>query len=693
MSRRYLYILFFVIAMECVPLSYSQQCDNQCPHYRHQDCCSENVTQVYQFKIDKVSCENKTVHFSFNISKTVQYLDKIIVQPMIGDYKFPEKISPWNSINKLVDQGHIDSTIESFDGLMFCVNDYGTCRLYYCPINFDCATTAIPSLNRTGTTTQIVNTTTHRLPPVTTSPNRNQSYVHWIVIIIIAAIALLVVAVGGFFIFSKRGKIFFEKLGGSKNKINYDKEMLEEKKMDRVQPNLANKSSLLQIKLNQQIKLFLVFTNDHAMHQNVIIDFVKFLQADLGFQVYCELFSDQEISLDPVAWVEKCLTAADKVLILWSPGGVQKWNNENIDDNIKNDLFTPVLRRVRNDIFHNVNVGKYCFGYFDYCTKASIPEVFAEPRVYHFKLMKQFDDLYFRLKGIERYLPDGQIDIQNIHVDRYFDRKINKHGFALRKSIEMMCDYIHAHADWYSENKPFISAIKVALKCNLHHEYEIGKLHLKIVPPPSFNESPDTNHNEDQYDVIDEGSSEADHQLSNAVKNPAANDAINCEYENSISVSHSFQSAQPRRVPVESCVSNSIQNGNEPGSTGSQPVIELMFCPAPRACDSGYSTYQNNNVTNAVQLNPQNVYFEKQNTSDQAHFNPAKHPPNNENSPTSGVKTSSNKPIKYDGDKSYLKDTCRSEDSHKPKLQLAPIDNKTAPMDSLMSLNMFSMAK
>ena len=74
-------------------------------------------------------------------------------------------------------------------------------------------------------------------------------------------------------------------------------------------------------------------------------------------------------------------------------------------------LRQELKRRVKNDIFYNINAGKYCFGYFDYCTEESIPEVFDEARagLYHYKLMERFDDLYYRLKGIERYLPDGQI--------------------------------------------------------------------------------------------------------------------------------------------------------------------------------------------------------------------------------------------------------------------------------------------
>ena len=117
--------------------------------------------------------------------------------------------------------------------------------------------------------------------------------------------------------------------------------------MGQLQPNndLLNKSTNLQIKLAQQIKLFIAFSNDHTMHQDVIINFVKFLQADLGFEVYCELFSDQDISLDPAGWLENCLSSADKVLILWSPGGARKWNNETVNRHVNTDLFTPRVKK------------------------------------------------------------------------------------------------------------------------------------------------------------------------------------------------------------------------------------------------------------------------------------------------------------------------------------------------------------
>ena len=248
-----------------------------------------------------------------------------------------------------------------------------------------------------------------------------------------------------------------------------------------INSTLSQRLQKMQTEVSKQVKLFIAFTNDHAMHQNIVINFVNFLQADLGFQVYCELFSDQEISLDPVAWVEKCLTIADKVLILWSPGGVQKWNNENVDDNIKNDLFTPVLRRVRNDIFHNVNVGKYCFGYFDYCTKASIPEVFAEPRVYHFKLMKQFDDLYFRLKGIERYLPGCVLKIDEVTHDGYCNRDITQYRSALNDSINVMNKYVVNHPQWHIEE--VLNGTQMPTVDHFPEEYSIRQLHISIMPP------------------------------------------------------------------------------------------------------------------------------------------------------------------------------------------------------------------
>ena len=674
MNGRYFHICSFMVAMVLVLSAYSQE--HKETSYNRQIYEKTRLADVYKLSIN-LSCENNVVDFSFNISANGD-TETVIVLP------YKNQFTPYSNLAKTFNeksagQGCFDITDKIFYSVDFCIDGCLSGRIYRCIVS-------CPATTTTPTTESIAGnpSTSNSLIKATTTSPPKPYYFQWI---ILALVAVLLLAVGAVFFFSKRAKICLTK--PKKNSVDVEPNQ-EQNNVGQLQPNndLLNKSTNLQIKLEQQIKLFIAFSNDHTMHQDVIINFVKFLQADLGFEVYCELFSDQDISLDPAGWLENRLCSADKALILWSPGGVQKWNNETDNRHVNTDLFTPVLRRLKNDIFHNINAGKYCFGYFDYCTKESIPEVFGEARagLYHYKLMEHFDDLYYRLKGIERYLPDGQIAVQNVDVDLYHDPKINKYGNALRKSIEMMNKYVQTHPEWYLEDTATSSLDKAFLKPGLCHEYEIAKLHLTIAPPLPLKSCSEIIQTEDQYKAINEESSKVSHQLNNIKKDVIEHEATNFENKTCVLASTSSQHLRLKKVPVGSSVSNSLQDNSEISSTGSHVSLSVS-----RQCehDSGYATVQNSDVTGEVQHQSQGKY-KTENINDQRHSHSIKHPQSTEKLSNNDAGRS-NDILHNEGGIQNARYKPSSTD--KPKLQLAPMNNDTEPMTILMSINFLSMTK
>ena len=224
------------------------------------------------------------------------------------------------------------------------------------------------------------------------------------------------------------------------------------------------------------IKLFLIFVSDHQIHLNVVKNFVSFLQGDLGFQVFCEIFQTLEYCQDPVAWMDKCFNNADKVLVIWSHNAVSHWVQYNKEEPVYQDLFTPVLKHIHKDLFRYRNRGKYYFGFFDYFAKENIPREFINET--NFRLMDEFEDLYYRLKSIELYVPGGEIKEERVMFNHYSSSQHNHHGSELHKAIREMNLFVKNSPDWYvqpcfASSSKLDQNIQLEINCNV----------LKIQPP------------------------------------------------------------------------------------------------------------------------------------------------------------------------------------------------------------------
>ena len=221
------------------------------------------------------------------------------------------------------------------------------------------------------------------------------------------------------------------------------------------------------------VKLFLIFVPDHQRHLNVIKSFASFLQGDLSFEVSCEIFQTLEYSQDPVAWMDKCLNDADKVLVIWSHNAVSRWMQYSKEEFDYLDLFTPVLKHIYKDLFRHRNREKYYFGFFDCFAKENIPREFINET--NFRLMDEFEDLYYRLKSIEPYVPGGEIKEERVMYNHY---NSSQYGTELHKAIQEINLLAQNNPDWYvqsvgasfSEPNP---NVQLEINCNI----------LNIQPP------------------------------------------------------------------------------------------------------------------------------------------------------------------------------------------------------------------
>jgi len=455
-------------------------------------------------------------------------------------------------------------------------------------------------------------------------------------------------------------------------------------------------------KSKRHLKILVVFSDDHKNHRQVVVNFVNFLQADLGFEVFCELFQSQEISIDPFNWMDKSLREADKVVVIWSPGAAKNWNKDGSEHNVERNMCTPILKRIRNDLFLDVNIGKYYFGYFSYCKKSCIPEVFSQPRYFHFKLMRDFEELFFRLKGIEMYLPGGVIKEEKVKFDRYSDSSLNKYGKTLEKSINDMESYVLDHQDWHEEDletplHPDLSLISSSEDV----ESKINNLHLNIVPP-----SPLPTGRSKHGDTKDKKINEVHGPQSLSLEGVTIPKKIDEFETNNNNYSNSNNDHNPERCEAYSDAPeknpprlNHMTHESNPkakkhitfqNGLNSKPITEFILPNGNCYC----STINPHKRTNATCIQPA-LLAEFENNVNMKVPTPVEHimlvngvqqSPNQNKLPAKQNKPSS----PTNEDTITAKTRVKSLPSASKCVQLAPLDTSSDPMVSLMSLNKLS---
>ncbi|CAK8698393.1 unnamed protein product [Clavelina lepadiformis] len=235
---------------------------------------------------------------------------------------------------------------------------------------------------------------------------------------------------------------------------------------------------------DEQIRLFVLFENDNGPHQNVVLQFVNFLVEDLGFDVICELFTNEERYCSNMEWMLRSLNEVDKILVIWSPKVVQASQKIN-NDEMRQDSFIPVLNHIQKDLFYDNNRSKYYFSYFDYCTEEDLPSFFQQPFLKHFKLMQEMEDLYFLLKNQAKYQPGIEVRAYQASFEQYHTHESNKHGKNLRNAIFEMYVYMNSSPEAKSSYCSKSSGKFVGPSTSLEDtKCMVGVKLLDIIPPP-----------------------------------------------------------------------------------------------------------------------------------------------------------------------------------------------------------------
>ena len=478
----------------------------------------------------------------------------------------------------------------------------------------------------------------------------------------------------------------------------------QQQNMENLPSNHLNHSPTLKSKT---VKLFLVFANNNEKHRQVVLNFANFLQADLGFDVMCELFQTLQISVDPVSWMDYCMKQCDKILVIWPPSLTRQTNIAAVPER---DLFSPVLKNIRNNLFCGVNLDKYYFCYFDYCLTESIPEEFNASKVYHFHLMNEFEKLYYLLIEMKKYEPGGERKNEKVMIDKLFLNEINKYGPLLQDSLLEMKSYSEANPNWYLENSISESKQDSLIKnANLTDDHMLTNI-IKISPPPPLTtDQPETSVkaiNGDSDSIRDQSLCDSLQTASSILFDSIESNNKNKHFQtNQILIKNPdktdiFIPEQPTqtRIPVvlDQMTNEFVTMPFDEELDKTKEHDDILFKPDRNEFSRNFVLSSKIRKPKENSFNKNNLEIVDQNMEEEKLLNKISHPVNHlpikVSAPPTVLqdKAFANK-IETTTIPSRLKDTTPyGTKKHIARPQLAPMDSKSDPMSSLMALNMLN---
>lgn len=263
---------------------------------------------------------------------------------------------------------------------------------------------------------------------------------------------------------------------------------------------MAPKDEEKQQLLKRPPKVLVIYSQDHPLYRDIVLKLCAFLQAKCGAEVLLDLLDSASVGMvGPLRWLElqlqKLKDPCDKILVLCSRGVQAKWRaicgqgRVTLRQDVLSptaEIVIPFLNLLLPDMHQAGMLGKYVIAYFDDVTSdKDVPSVFDIAVKY--KLMKHFEELYFRILDIEKYKPHQVNHIEGIGCDEYF---CCASGEALRDAIQSFKAFQVEHPDWF-ENECVAGEEGVVLEahvpvCQLQTRPVLERLPLIRDGPPVF---------------------------------------------------------------------------------------------------------------------------------------------------------------------------------------------------------------
>ncbi|KAG7276619.1 hypothetical protein CRUP_025843 [Coryphaenoides rupestris] len=259
-----------------------------------------------------------------------------------------------------------------------------------------------------------------------------------------------------------------------------------------------------------------VVDRDHPLYRAVVLQLCAFLKSKCGADVLVDLLDATMVgTVGATRWLEwrrqQLKHPMDKILILCSRGVQAKWRAMCGEECVllcedvlspNDDMLVPFLNLFLPNMHRPATLGKYIVAYFeDISDERDVPSVFDLGVKY--RLMKHFEELFFRILEMEKYQPGKVNHIEGIGKEEYFNCGSGK---ALRDAIETFRAYQMENPDWFEAECVASEEEAVAKQNLLNRPLEILPV-LERIPliregPPIFMRQVEVIHNANTVYVL-----------------------------------------------------------------------------------------------------------------------------------------------------------------------------------------------
>ncbi|XP_035497818.2 interleukin-17 receptor A [Scophthalmus maximus] len=211
--------------------------------------------------------------------------------------------------------------------------------------------------------------------------------------------------------------------------------------------------------VRERKRVLVIYSVDHPLYKNIVLKLCGFLAAKCGTEVVLDLLDSARLGvLGRIQWLdwhrEQIESSSDKILLLCSPGVQAKWRAMCGDKQVSlredvhsllGDMLTPALCLLVPHFIQSASFEKYIVAYFDdVCSEEDVPSPFNI--TVRYKLMKKFEELFFRILDTEMYEPGRVNHIAGLSEDEYHQCPS---GRDLHDAIEAFRAYQLEHPQWF----------------------------------------------------------------------------------------------------------------------------------------------------------------------------------------------------------------------------------------------------
>lgn len=214
-------------------------------------------------------------------------------------------------------------------------------------------------------------------------------------------------------------------------------------------------------KVSGRKRLLILYSRDHPLYQDVVLKLCAFLVNKCGTEVVLDLLDSARLGvLGSIQWFEWHRTqiekSSDKILILCSKGVQAKWRamcggkriflREDVCSPV-GDTLSPALSLIVPHFIRSQSFKKYIVAYFnDISSEEDVPSPFHV--TVRYKLMKQFEELFFRILDAEKHKPGRVNLIEGLSEGQY---QLCPLGRDLQDTITAFQMYQMEHPDWFDD--------------------------------------------------------------------------------------------------------------------------------------------------------------------------------------------------------------------------------------------------